>query len=328
MPKLRLPLDDADLANLRESGLTDATIRANKLHTENDALVFPCRDLDGNVNGFFRWRPHDPPIIGDKPAKYLQPKGSPVKAYFPAASVCKLRDGSSAVMFTEGEKKALRLSQEGYTTIGLGGVYSWKKKGTDDLIDDLAAIDWKGCEVSVVFDYDEKPDTRRQVDDARRRFAKALRGVGAKDVFDVKIPPGPNGGKQGVDDFLVAHGAEAFLVLVAKAEPVPTQEPTSVAKPEGRTDSANAARLIHQFGELNRGGWHTGVLLFTYTNFTFIDGAHQTHRKGPWKTRATVEGTDTLSSVNHLKIGILCYPSPCPTPQTGRNRPTNDRPVR
>lgn len=220
MPK-RPPLqvDKADLANLRESGLTDATIRANKLRTEKRELVFPYRDLDGTVNCFARCRPHKPRVIDGKPVKYEQPKGTPLRAYYPAASVPMLRSGSAPIYITEGEKKALALSQLKLAAIGIGGIYSWKKKGTDELIDDLLDIVWEGRDVYIVFDYDAKPDTRLQVDGARRRLAKALRVAGAE-VYSIELPPGPNGAKQGVDDYIVAHDAAAFHGLVERAEPI------------------------------------------------------------------------------------------------------------
>ncbi|MGD0897713.1 MAG: DUF3854 domain-containing protein, partial [Thermoguttaceae bacterium] len=223
MPKVQsqLPVNAMDLANLRASGLNDATIRGNRLRTENGALVFPYRDLDGKVNGFARTRPHVPRVLNGKPAKYEQPKGSPLRAYFPAASLTKLRDGTNPVFFTEGEKKAIALSQIGLAAVGIGGVWCGCKKGTDELIDDLAAIDWSGRDAYIVFDYEAKAKTRRDVDSAGRRLAKALRAAGAREVYGVDLPPGPNGGRQGVDDFLVAHGDEALRELIESAHPVP-----------------------------------------------------------------------------------------------------------
>src|SRR5262249_36964366 len=100
MPALTRKANDLsipDLANLRESGRTDETIRANAIRTEGDRLVFPYRDLNGKTNCFTRWRPHHPTVIDGKPAKYLQRKGSPLRAYFPFASLAKLRDGISPV---------------------------------------------------------------------------------------------------------------------------------------------------------------------------------------------------------------------------------------
>lgn len=193
MPKpisRRLPLDDSDLQNLRESGLTDATIRANAIRTENSALVFPYRDINGVVNCFTRWRPHTPRLIDGKPAKYEQPKNSPLRAYFPSESIERLRDISMPVFITEGEKKALALAQCGLAAVGLGGVWCGCKKKSTELIDDLQKINWSGRDVYVIFDYDEKPTTRRQVDAARRRLASALRAAGAREVYNVELPPG------------------------------------------------------------------------------------------------------------------------------------------
>jgi putative DNA primase/helicase len=280
MPILsKLPLCDSDLANLRASGLAHKTIRDNQLRTEWDAaklaailnregtpafcqgggLVFPYRDLQGTVNCFARVRPHTPRKDEDgKPIKYEQPLGEPLRAYFPDASLPLLRDGESPVFITEGEKKALALSQLGLAAIGLGGVWCWKKKGTDELIDDLATFPWAGRVVYIVFDWDPKPSTRLQTASAARRLARALRKAGAKEVYVVELPPGPDGAKQGVDDFLVAHGPEAFRELVDQAQPAPVLNTYSpLTKAEGRTDVNNAIRLGTKYGEETRwvGPW-------------------------------------------------------------------------
>jgi putative DNA primase/helicase len=208
------------LENLLASGLSNSTIRVNGLRTENGALVFPYRDLDGRVNCFARRRPHRPRVVEGKPVKYEKPKGSDLRAYFPAASLEKLRDGVSNVFITEGEKKTLALSQLGLAAVGIGGIWCGCKKGTDQLIDDLAAVPWAGRTVFIVFDHDEKPSTRQEANVARARLARALRAKGAGEARNVVLPPGPEGAKLGVDDFLVAHGAEAFWALVEQAIPI------------------------------------------------------------------------------------------------------------
>ncbi len=258
VPLGKLLVCDADLKNLRSSGLTDATIRANRLRTEGGDLVFPYRDLDGTVNCFARRRPHVPRVVNGKEAKYEQPPGSSLRAYFPAGSVGKLRDGESPVYITEGEKKALALSQLDLAAVGIGGTYCWKKKGTEALIDDLAKISWQGRVVYICFDYDRKPDTQQQTADAARRLARALRKAGAREVYGVDLLPGPGGAKQGVDDFLVAHGPEAFRNLVEQAQPVPVPNAYQpLTKVEGRTETNNAIRLRARYGEVARwvGPW-------------------------------------------------------------------------
>ncbi|HYT87498.1 MAG TPA: DUF3854 domain-containing protein [Gemmataceae bacterium] len=222
MPKLPpLPLCDLDLANLRESGLTDTTIRVNKLRTEGGKLVFPYRNLDGQVNGFARCRLQVPRTDRDgKPVRYEQPQGTPLRAYFPVASLENLRDGEIPVYVTEGEKKALALSQLGVAAVGIGGIWCGCKKGTEELIADLAAIPWTDRVVYVVFDYDAKATTRRDSEAARNRLARALKAASAHEVYNVELPPGPDGTKQGVDDFLKANGGDAFNALVEKAIPI------------------------------------------------------------------------------------------------------------
>jgi hypothetical protein len=225
MLKLKpLPLCANDLANLKASGLTNATIRANGLRTEDASLFFPYRDLDGNVNCFYRRRLHKP-ITGKhgKRVRYLQPKGSPLRAYFPVASLDNLRDGVSPVYVTEGEKKALALAQLGLAAVGIGGIWCGCKKGTEQLIDDIATLPLKDRVVYIVFDYDAKASTRRESEAARTRLARALKAKGAGEVYNVELPPGPNGAKQGLDDFLVDwgdEGADAFRQLVEQAIPV------------------------------------------------------------------------------------------------------------
>jgi putative DNA primase/helicase len=258
-----------DLENLRASGLSDVTIRTNGLRTETDhgrlaeifgrgpqspvchaALEIPYTDLEGNPTGFSRFRPHHPPVINGKDAKYLQAKDTTPRAYFPRASLVRLPNETRPILPVEGEKKALALAPCGYCSVGIGGVYAWKKKGVNELIDDLAQIRWVGRVVIIVFDYDPKPKTRLYVGGAMRSFASALRAAGAADVLYVELPPGPDGGKQGVDDYIVAHGEDPFKKLVEGAKPVPTvAKPPALKYLEGRTDVANGSRLAERYSE-------------------------------------------------------------------------------
>ncbi|MDG2388391.1 MAG: phage/plasmid primase, P4 family [Planctomycetaceae bacterium] len=245
---LKLKVDEFDLAHLRSSGLSDETIRENQIYTAtNDDLVFPYRDLDGELNGFVRTRPRRPYRDSKgKEVKYLQPKGSPVRAFFPHRSLRELRENEGRIFITEGEKKALALSQIGATAIGLGGVYSWKKKGTDELIDDLAQIEWGGRVVYIVFDWDAKEGTRRDVALAQQRLVTALTVAGAR-VFSVDLLPGPENRKQGVDDFLVTHNPSDFWSLVDDALSASGIAAEPLTRSSGRTDTANAVRLVAKY---------------------------------------------------------------------------------
>lgn len=215
MPVAKLQLDARDLNDLNRSGLTEDTIRANGLHTKNAALVFPYRDLHGHVNGYKVVKPHKPRRNAKgQPIKYEQPAGEPPRLYIPASCVDALREGEQPIYIVEGQKKALRLAQEDVAVAALCGVWNWKQKGTENLLPDLEAIA-AGRKFIIVFDYDTKPGTRKDVSDAANRFAAALYAAGAVAVERIELPPGPDKDKQGVDDYLVANGSEAFFGLQA-----------------------------------------------------------------------------------------------------------------
>jgi hypothetical protein len=259
MPRIQLSVSPHDHEDLQRSGLTSVTIAENGLYTETNstkiaallnrggcpdcclvtgALVFRYRDLNGTVNGFARLKPRTPRVKDGKPVKYEQPKDSPMRAYFPVASLPMLRDAGSSVFITEGEKKSLALSQLGLAAIGIGGIWCGCQKdeqsGGHRLIDDLAAIEWENRDIYIVFDYDPQADTRRQVELAQRRLAACLQAAGSGSrfagateriaipprVYSVVLPPGPEGAKMGADDFIVARGAAAFMELVDRAIPV------------------------------------------------------------------------------------------------------------
>lgn len=228
-----------DLTNLAESGISKATARANGIYSCTDTanvaellnrrdiglkgLVFPYTRLDGSRDGFVRIRPHNPRQLEGKEIKYEQPIDSELRAYFPDASLPLLNDGESPILITEGEKKALALSQLGFAAIGLGGIWSYAKPKSkpDEFIADLVELRWADRDVYIVFDTDEKSTTRDQVDLAANKLASMLWWQGVHTVFRILLPTSEDGCKQGVDDFLVAEGAEAFKSLVENAEVVP-----------------------------------------------------------------------------------------------------------
>jgi hypothetical protein len=255
LPPLRVR--EPGLANLRASGLGDATIRANGLYTEADpvrlatllnclpyappkeipmfcrggGLVFPYRDLDGSPIDFVRVRPHTPRKRKGKNGKdkdgynkYESTWGSECHVYVPVECLGKLKGGICPVLIPEGEKKALALVQLGYCAVAVGGVNcGLKKDGT--LVDELAAIPWHGRLAYIPYDYDKLPRTRRLSLMAASKLAAALKKAGARQVYFVKLPPGPAGEKQGVADYLKGLGLsvrrKTFDRLLAEALPVP-----------------------------------------------------------------------------------------------------------
>ncbi len=245
MPKNSPNLDAFDQAVLRDRGVSTETARRNRLCTHRGNLVIPYGDLSGQYDGYALRRPHRPLVRDGKAIKYLAPSGHPSRLYIPVECRTGVLDPAAELLLTEGPLKALALVQAGFVGVAVQGVWNWKVKGTDELLPDLAAVPLAGRVVHVVFDFDAKPDTREHVDLAERRLARAMRKAGAKEVYSVDLPPGLDAAKNGVDDFLVAHGAEAFRELVGQAQPVADLDGYHpLAQIEGRTDTNNAARFV------------------------------------------------------------------------------------
>jgi hypothetical protein len=153
-------LTPEQLADLRASGLTDATIAAAGLYCERDGdrvrdvlggwmsvrtarqlgpcLAFPYLDAAGQLMTFTAGDGRDRPFVRLKPAKpradaknkgrtikYEAPAGAPCRAYFPPDSRAALADPAVPLLVTEGEKKALAADQHGLPCVGLGGVWAW-----------------------------------------------------------------------------------------------------------------------------------------------------------------------------------------------------------
>lgn len=227
---------------LEASGLTAAAIRASGVYSETKyenlaavlgwrkcnkklapAIVFPFRAGDG-VNGYARVKPDRPMTIGGKPAKYLSPKGQPNQVYLPPGAADVLQRPEVELLITEGEKKSLKATQEGFACLGLIGVYGWKDGKSERLLPALDRVVWKGRKVYIVFDSDIAHND--QIQDAESRLAQRLTDLGAivRVVRLPQAPPGDDGKptKMGLDDFLFAHGCSELRKLLNSAqEPEP-----------------------------------------------------------------------------------------------------------
>jgi KaiC/GvpD/RAD55 family RecA-like ATPase len=123
-----------------------------------------------------------------------------------------LADARRALYATEGEFKSLKGTQEGFPTVALPGVWSWKRRLHDQSlpIPDLDRIEWRDRVVVVVFDSDAA--IKPPVAWAEHELVKELRRREAR-IFVIRLPEGDRGEKYGFDDYLVAMGAEAFRRL-------------------------------------------------------------------------------------------------------------------
>ncbi len=126
------------------------------------------------------------------------------------------------ITITEGAKKAGSLLSQGHATIGLPGIYAGYRSKDDQgdeikarLHDELAVFATPGREISICFDFETKPKTKRNIDIAISRTGSLLEKQGAK--VNVISLPGPD---KGVDDFIKAQGPLAYERLGIEALPL------------------------------------------------------------------------------------------------------------
>jgi hypothetical protein len=151
----------------------------------DSVLVFLYPETD-----YWRCKPFPAPKNQKGQAvKYLQAKGSVNRLYFPPGVNLQT---DTPIWLTEGEKKSLKLTQEGFPCIGLGGVWGWRmggngyRQGQGRVISCFDRVNWIGREVTIVFDSDAV--CNRLVALAERGLARELASRGAK-VFLCRIPP-------------------------------------------------------------------------------------------------------------------------------------------
>lgn len=186
------------------------------------SLLIPYFDFKGKTTDFFRIRYLDPlpgfAGLVEKPQRYAQRKGTLNEVYYPPLNVeweDVIEDPNVPIYITEGELKAAAGCAAGLATLGLGGVDVWRStKRMLPMLPSLKEINWKNRQVVIVFDSDaaHKPDVMR----AQRVLAQELLAQGAAPSV-ASLPPGPEGQKQGLDDFLVREGPEALLGVVRDA---------------------------------------------------------------------------------------------------------------
>jgi putative DNA primase/helicase len=230
-------------------------------------IVFPFPDQEGKPNGYCRFKPDSPrkDRASGKPVKYESPRGAANHVYYPPSTISVLADVSVPLLITEGEKKSLKADQDGFRCIGLVGVFGWKPKNCERLLPELGAIPWKGRSVFIVFDSDAAE--KENVADAERRLAAQLTNHGAV-VKIVRLPAGSDGAKFGLDDFLVANGANALHRLINEAvdpDPVEGGEGKAAANTIDAVPEARrllAASAMHKEGRddwpklrYHRGTW-------------------------------------------------------------------------
>jgi hypothetical protein len=209
------------LDDLRASGLDDTTIEACEyeavrpqshrgLPGVESAYRLPYRSIDGTRTDVERWKLFPALERPDGTQKYHQPAGSAPALYFPPLHPWGdiARDHQRLLCIAEGEKKAAALSQNGFPTIGIAGVWNWRLKlntGDRAVIPSVDQLVWKDRVVELVPDSDVWRKEKFSALCGFYAFAQELVSRGANVRFVVL--PEEAYSKVGVDDWLIAVGA-------------------------------------------------------------------------------------------------------------------------
>lgn len=240
----------------------------NLAQLPDQGVVIPYHDpagqplIDPKFKGAYERVRCEPPakLKNGDACKYLAPQGSTNHLSLPrgrdGAGVLELARTVGMLIFTEGELKAWVATWYGFPTIGLSGVWNWvgspggkkrvdkpdgsheweKQKGVP--IPDLDLVPWDelreaGVRVLIVFDSDAATKTDKGgVSHARATFAKHLREDRGMDVWLADLPDEPDGGKNGLDDYLLRHGTEALGKVLAGARPSSKKQAKKARTPE------------------------------------------------------------------------------------------------
>jgi hypothetical protein len=282
----------------------DATSKLWAGAPKQDALVIPYLDPKGRDTKFYRIR-----FLGElngfakqaeKPPRYLQPPKSGVHVYFPSVAgvdwMTVLADPKQSLIITEGELKALAATLEGFPTLGLGGVDSWRS-GDEPFLRDLDAIVWDGRVVYVCYDSDAT--TKPQVSVSSQKLADELAKRGAQ-VFDAGLPS-IGTAKVGLDDFLKLRGRKGLVEHLESVHEFSNTKPLHEFNERFvfvRSMAKIYEEKTHQF--------HSGY------NFVHFVEANQTYtkyhvtEKGLKATKASV-AADWLAWGNRREVDDLTY---------------------
>lgn len=173
-----------------------------------------------NDPDYYRLKLKSPIETKDGKVKYLSPKkemGFGNKPYI-LPKVKKLLENynpDKPIFITEGEKKAAKATLDGFPCVGLSGVWNFKDS-ENEFLPELDECIWKDRIVYIVFDSDISE--KHGVKQAEIRLSIELINRGAN-VLSVRLPNEKDGGKNGLDDYLVRYESEAFHDLVKNALP-------------------------------------------------------------------------------------------------------------
>jgi putative DNA primase/helicase len=194
-----------------------ATLGFGRSQQRTPALHLPGWDVHGKRRAG-QIRPDEPRLLGGKSLKYESPSGCPAYLDVHPRMRAALADPLIPIVLTEGIKKADSGTSRGLLVVAAQGVYNWRAKnpyGGLTALPDFEAIAWNNRRVFLCFDSDWA--TKRLVYLGLSRLKRLLESKEAS-VAVIYLPPGPNGQKVGMDDYLVAGHSVQELLELASAE--------------------------------------------------------------------------------------------------------------
>lgn len=184
------------LADLRRSGLTDETLTRQKIRSVpphmiaqllgfdfpavRSAYLIPFPDPRGGWMDHVRMKVFPALTTERGTRKYLQPRGSGVRLFFPLVTTLPavLDSITAPLWLVEGEKKSLAVAQLGLPAVGFCGIDAWHAAGARTLLPDFDLIPLAGRTVELVPDGDWR--TNPAVERGALRLAEALEARGAR----------------------------------------------------------------------------------------------------------------------------------------------------
>jgi hypothetical protein len=218
------------------------------------ALLIPIYNVQGEV-ALHQARPDSPRLnLDGKPVKYETPRGAAMALDVPPSVAPRLGDPSSPLVITEGVRKADAAASSGLACVALLGVFNFRgrnRHGGTTALADWESIALKGRKVYLAFDSDVME--KRPVYVALSRLKRFLESRGAE-VAVTYLPPGPQGEKVGLDDYLAAGRSVKELLACASSEleRPPAAPSNSSGLPEIDAGEGNLVTTAHEAWEALR----------------------------------------------------------------------------
>lgn len=158
-----------------------------------------------NGHHFVRIKFREPISISEskKPMKYATPLHGGVRVFIPKGAHEKvIKNIRETLYITEGEKKSIKATQEGFPCFGLCGIWGWMeskvfRQNQYEINRDLIPY-VKSRKVCLIYDSDaqETPEKKKNFHDCAVKFAESLNYLGAR-LYRVDLPElGSEGGHE------------------------------------------------------------------------------------------------------------------------------------